>query len=199
MVEDTNSEIFEPPFTQKRVQNEFKKEVEKRREEIENLIIKIGFKNARKMYKSLADHYKISERMIYKDFNWVKGNLRPNLKEIKIDLYIAREKILSEALMLLNNAITLEEKNKAINTLINSAKFYREEMEAWGEKPRIAEENNINMSEELDTNLILRLAQESRERRKNMESSIKKEIAGDSQEKVEELKQRENRDRLSTF
>lgn len=128
-------EICELPFIRKNGSNEFKNEAEERRKSLGTLINKIGFTNARRMHKSLSQQYNISERMIYKDFDWIKGHWKPSdFEEIKIDIRIARDRILSESLMLINTANTFDEKLRAINILIDASKTCREELEAWGEK-----------------------------------------------------------------
>lgn len=110
---------------------------ERRMEIAKSIVSVLGLKNAMKRIKALAEHYKVSERRIYQDFDWIKGNFRPaDLQAIKMDLRIARDRILEEAMQLLEGPGF---KAEAIETLIKASKHYREEMEAWGEKEKIAE------------------------------------------------------------
>lgn len=147
---DKDSKIIEPPIIRKKVQKRFKNEVKIRRKEIENLISNIGFRNARKTCSSLADHYQISERMIYKDFNWVKSNFKPeDLEELKKELKIARDNALSESMSILALSTTNDEKLKSIPLVIAASKHMTEQLEIWGIKPKL---ENISLLEETPIN-----------------------------------------------
>jgi len=129
------------PFKPKRRQQGVKNEVMERREQLLKVVEKIGFKNARSGVKSWAEHYKTSERSIYRDFKWIKGNFKPtDLQEAKITLSVARDKALNTALDILNETgVSREDKLKAVDTVLKASKHYREEMEAWGDKEKVAE------------------------------------------------------------
>lgn len=134
---------------------------QERRDKFIELIKKIGFTNARRRYKDLAKHFDVSERMIHKDFNWIKGCAKiGDMREIKIDLQIARDRVLNEALELFNDAPTIDNALK----LIKIVRFCREELEAWGEKPKVAEELNMKTSGDLELDRILEIAEEVRNR-----------------------------------
>lgn len=106
-----------------------------RRMEILQFIKVRGFIKSRLQTKGFAEHYKVAERTIYSDFNWIKGNFKPaDLREVKIDLRVGRDRALAEALQLLEDVQALNDKPKAIMVLMNVIQKYREEMEAWGEK-----------------------------------------------------------------
>ncbi len=148
MDEISKPEICELPFRRKNSSNEFKNEVEERRKSLGILINRVGFTNARKMHKSLSQQYNISERMIYKDFNWIKGHWKPSdFGEIKIDIRIAQDRILSESLMLINTANTFDEKIRAIGAVIATSKHMTEQLEIWGVKPK-AEDMSIESEEQ---------------------------------------------------
>ncbi|MFA5070916.1 MAG: hypothetical protein WC511_00925 [Candidatus Pacearchaeota archaeon] len=150
MIGENNPNPFEPPITRKKVQNGFKNECKQRREEIENLVLNIGFMNSRKRYKSLANHYQVSERMIYKDFKWIKGHIKlDNIEELKIDLKVARDKILSESLNVLASITNPDEKLKAILTAITASKHITEQLEIWGIKQKA---EDISLSEGIPVN-----------------------------------------------
>ena len=117
-----------------------------RRIELLSLIKVRGFIRARQQAKALAVHYNVCERIIYADFQWIKGNFTPSdLFEVKIDMRIARDRVLSETLKLSEDASNFEEKIKAMGLLMEVIKRYREELEAWGEKPKIAEVQKIEI------------------------------------------------------
>jgi len=121
-----------------------KERTHERRMELLNLVKVRGFIKARLQYKALAAHYEISERQIYTDFNWIKGNYKPaDLREVKIDLRIGRDRALGESLKLMEDAKKFDEKAKAIDTLMNVMKRYREEAEAWGEKEKVADKHQF--------------------------------------------------------
>lgn len=122
-----------------------KKIAYERRLQILNNIVKVlGLAGAKKRIKELAKIYKISERQIYFDFDWIKGNFAlSDLRAIKIDLKVARDRALEEALNLLSDSHNPDDKAKAIMILMDTAKRYREEQEAWGEKEKIAEKHEI--------------------------------------------------------
>jgi hypothetical protein len=159
--------------------NEFKKRHVERREALVLLINDLGFFMARRLYKTLAEKYKVSTMMIYKDFNWIKGNMKPeDLREVKMDLRIGRSKAYSAALDLLLNAKDSEEKAKAINTLIAAGKHYREELEAWGEKEKVADRHDLSMSVPMIFNLVEKSVEEIKDGKKGDKSVDKSEAGG---------------------
>ena len=118
--------------------------LERRKQIKDSIIKKVGFKNARGMTSEIAEKFKVSERTIRNDFDWIKGNWQPiDKKEVEIDLKIARDKSLEAALDLLATAQSRSAKEKSIKLLAEINKAYREEMEAWGEKPKVAEKHEI--------------------------------------------------------
>lgn len=134
----------EVPVMKENTSKDFRKEVIERREELVLLINDLGFFRARRMAKLLGEKYKVSERMIYLDFDWIKGNMKPvDLREIKIDLKIGRSRAYSEALDMLSSAKTNKERKEAIEMVVLAGKHYREELEAWGDKQKVAEKQEI--------------------------------------------------------
>jgi len=111
---------------------------------LNNLVKNVGISGAMRRIKSLAELYQVGERVIYKDFKWIKGNFTPgDLKQVKMDVRIARDRALVEALKLMNDAETKEDKAKAILILMGVAQKYREEMEAWGEKEKVPDKVEV--------------------------------------------------------
>ncbi len=166
---EQKTEKVQLPFVFRDGRNGLKKEVEDRREELVLLINDLGFFKSRKLAKNLAQKYRVSWQMIYKDFNWIKGHVKPvDLREIKIDLRIARDRALSESLDLLATARTSEEKLKAIAAVIASSKHYREDLEAWGEKEKVAEK--VNVTGPAVFNLIEKSVEEIKNERNNNKS-----------------------------
>jgi hypothetical protein len=159
--EASKGEIIEVPFTKVSPPLSIKKQAYERRIQILNNLVKIlGLDGARKRIKELATVYKISERQIYKDFDWIKGNFEPaDLRTIKIDLKIARDRALEKALELLKDAISQEDKAKAITVLMSVAKGHREESEAWGDKKTEPIRQEINVTGGLlDVNTVINAA-----------------------------------------
>jgi hypothetical protein len=140
MMEDSVLTKVEVPVLRENVSKDFKKEVVLRREEISLLINDLGFFKARRMAKVLSEKYGVSERMIYVDFDWIKGHMKPvDLREVKIDLRIGSSRAYSEAMDLLLSSKGVDEKVKAIGAVIAASRHYREELEAWGTKEKEAE------------------------------------------------------------
>jgi hypothetical protein len=139
------TENFELPIVKENASKTAQRIAYERRIQIRDNLVKIlGFRGAKKRIKELAKVYKISERQIYKDFDWIKGNFEPSdLREVRLDLKIARNRALEEALNLLQNANTPDDKAKAITILMNIAREFREEMEAWDEKPKVPEKLEV--------------------------------------------------------
>lgn len=142
----TNDKLLGLPRLKGVSLNPTKLEVERRREELILLINEIGFFKARKLSKQLAEKYEVHFTRIYNDFDWIKGNMKPtDLKEVRIDLKIGRDKAFSEALEILNNAKDDEMKIKAINSVLAAGKIIREELEAWGDKDKVSEKVEVNL------------------------------------------------------
>jgi hypothetical protein len=154
MEEGSMTVKVEVPVLKENISKDCKKEVVARREELALLINDLGFFKARRMAKVLAEKYKVSERMIYVDFDWIKGHMKPvDLQEVRIDLRIGSSRAYSEAMDMLISAKGIDEKTKAIAAVIASSKHYREELEAWGTKEKgidtikfIIEERNERVS-----------------------------------------------------
>jgi len=131
--------MSEQSIPQKNTSKDFKQEAFERRERIAELVNQIGIRNAIKQVKTLAKHFQVSERSIYKDFDWIKGHWKPDdLRTIKIQLDIARNKAIDDTLQMISTETDHEIKAKLIQTLIQATKMYREELEAWGEKTKVA-------------------------------------------------------------
>ena len=117
-----------------------KEKAYERRMELVEFIKVRGFYKTRLQAKGFAEHYQIAVRNIYKDFDWIKGNFTPaDLREVKIDLRVGRDRALAEALKLLEDVQTIEDKARAIIVLMNVIQKYREEMEAWGDKEKVSD------------------------------------------------------------
>lgn len=140
-----NQEILQLPIKNKKPFNPFNIETENRREELLILVNALGIMGTRKQSKTLAEKYKVSRQTIYNDVNWIIGNYKPsNLREIKIDLRIARDRALQIALDVLAYAQNPDDKVKGIASVIAASRHYREEIEAWGEKEKVPDKVNIN-------------------------------------------------------
>jgi hypothetical protein len=171
----------EIPVLKQNPSKDFRKEVVERRGELVLLINDLGFFKAKKLAKSLGEKYNVSERMIYFDFDWIKGHMKPvDLREVKIDLRIGTSKAYSEALGLLISAKDNEEKIKAINAVINASKHYREELEAWGDKVKIADKHEINTSGPAVFNFVTKSAEEIKSGKSNQGTGNKSETAGNT-------------------
>jgi hypothetical protein len=135
-----------PIFPQK-IGNNVTEETILRREKIAKMMALTGIDNTRRRVKSLAEENKVSTRTIFRDINWVVGHWKPeNLREIKINLKIGRERVLQEAMELINTSTDSKEKVQAIQALNQTLKLYREELEAWGEKAKIADKQDVNIT-----------------------------------------------------
>lgn len=125
----------------------------KRRQEIVEIINQIGLENTRKLSKELAEKYNVSRSMIYFDIDYIKRNYKfTNLKEIMINLHIAREVSINETLKEIPN-LKGKDKFLAINTLLSAIKTYTDELEKWGIKERIPEKTDISVN----TNIYQRI------------------------------------------
>lgn len=137
----SKTDTSELPFKRKKVQKRFKNEVDIRRRQLMGVVKKIGLKNAMKGVKTWAEHYKVSERMIYKDFKWIRGNYKPSaVEEMRIELDISRDNSIQAALKQLDDAMSFEQRDMALKTLLNASKRVREELEAWGLKEKVPDE-----------------------------------------------------------
>ena len=134
------------PFKNETKFNQFKSETQTRREDIAKNMALTGIDNTRRRSKSLSEKWQVSIQQIYKDINWIVGHWKPeNLREVKINLKIGRERVLQEAMELINDTEG-KEKAQAIQTLNQTLKLYREELEAWGEKTKIADKQDVNIT-----------------------------------------------------
>jgi len=126
-----------PPNT---LRKELLREAKERRRKLGMLVNKIGLRNSRDMTKNLAKQFKVVERTIRNDFNYIKRKWKPTeIQEIKITLQIARDKAINEALTLFAEATTNKQKVESLDLIMRAGKYYREELEAWGEKQKVAE------------------------------------------------------------
>ena len=118
----------------------------RRLEILEKVIKKVGFRNARARTKSLATNYNVVEKTIYTDFKWIKKNIKPeNREEIKITVRVAIDNALDKALEQFVNFPTIENSLR----MMNIAKGYREEIEEWGEKEKIADKQEVEIKSTL--------------------------------------------------
>ena len=141
-----NTETIQVPVKPKKEENPLKRDTDNRRKEILKLVKLAGIGNTKRRAKSLAEQYKVSFQTIYKDIDWIIGHYEPeNLRRAKIDMRIGRERAVQEALELINNSEG-KEKAQAIQTLNQTLKLYREELEAWGEKTKIADKQDVNIT-----------------------------------------------------
>ena len=141
-----NTENIEVPYKEKKTSNPIQKQSDERRAEILSRIKMEGICNTRRRIKALAEKYGVSERRIYQDIDWIVGHYEAeNLRMIKIDLKVGRERALQESFNLVNTSEG-KEKVQAIQTLNQTLKLYREELEAWGEKTKIADKQDVNIT-----------------------------------------------------
>ena len=143
---ESKETIFDAPILRQESSKERQKRdtFERRIDVSNNYIKKYGFANARVFIKQLAEKYQVNQRQIYKDFEWAKGNVKPsNLREIKIDLGNLRDKAISLAFTNINTAASQQERNEAIKTAWVVIEKYRQDLEEWGEKPKVAEKHEI--------------------------------------------------------
>lgn len=166
----SKTETLEFPFKGRRSQNTVKDEALERRMQLVGVVKKIGYRNAFDEIKIWAKHYKVHERTIYKDFKWIKGNFKPsNLEEIKIDLEVARDRVLKSALDVLSKSTILEDVNSAIKTLISAGKHVREELEGWGMKEKV--EDKIQINSGITFNLIEKSIEEIKDAKNTSNSN----------------------------
>lgn len=116
-----------------------------RRKEIVELINRVGFANARRQSNGLSAHYGIDIRNISRDFTWIREHVKPiDMEELKVTLHAGRDQVLNKALTILNDpTATREDQFKAMEILIKAGKHYREELEGWGIKEKVADKHNI--------------------------------------------------------
>jgi hypothetical protein len=127
-----------------------------RRLEIAEQYVKIyGLSNARVFTKQLSEKYKVGVRQIRKDFNWIKGNFKPeDIQQVKLDLKILRDKTLNNAIANISGATTFQERNDSIKTAWIVIEKYREDLEAWGEKEKVAEKLEVKGPTKLTLEII---------------------------------------------
>jgi len=154
---EKKQEVIDIPFKTNKRQKGVKNEVKERRDKILKIIERIGYRNTIRGIKELAKLFKTSERSVYRDFNWIKGNFKPtDIQEIKITLGIARDKALNMAFELSDDdEASKEDKAKSIDALMKTSRYYREELEGWGEKQKVADKLDHSGSINLrDTRLM---------------------------------------------
>jgi hypothetical protein len=166
-----NVNLFDlPVLKEKASKNQQIIAFERRMEIMENYVRKYGLTLAKKFTKKLAQDYNVGERRIYQDWDWIKGNFKPeDLRQSIIDLKVLRGKALTEAMEYLTTAQGAE-KPIAIRTAIEVSRSFREELEAWGEKPKVADRNEISVHQEP---VIFNLIEKSMEEIKNARSGNK--------------------------
>jgi len=140
-------DINQLPFTSEHKLNQFKTQTQLRREDIAKSMALTGIDNTRRRCKALSEKHQVSTTQIYNDINWIVGHWKPeNLREVKINLKIGRERALQEALELVNEAKDPKLKAQAIQTLNQTLKLFREELEEWGEKTKVADKQDVNIT-----------------------------------------------------
>jgi hypothetical protein len=148
---------------------------ERRRAIYENIVKLVGFRNARRKTKSLATHYKVSERTIRQDFKKIRGMARPeDLQEKRITCIIANERVLDKALEIFETEPTMDNALK----LASINKTHREELEAWEEKPKVADKVNFSGNEPAVFNIIEKSIEEIKNA-KSIKPDSKPEASGD--------------------
>ena len=143
--ESPKSEIIEPPLFKEEGSKSVQKLAKERRLDIiEKYVKNLGFVNSRKLYRKLADDYKVSKRMIYKDFDWIKGNINlTDFRQAKIDMKFLRDKTLDVAIENILQAAAPNDKVQAISAAWIVLNNYRQDLEAWGDKEKIADKHEI--------------------------------------------------------
>lgn len=158
-------------------QKALRKAAKERRKKLAELVKKVGLKNARGMVNTLAKQFNVVERTIYTDFEYIKKKWKPEeIKEIKINLQIARDNALNKAMEMLATATTKSETATAIDLVVKTSKHYREELEEWGEKPKEAEIHKFE-----GVSATFNLVEKSVEEIKGEKSDNKPQADGDSQ------------------
>jgi len=181
---EIKNEFLDMPFQREKRPKSVRIEALERRQELMNLAEKIGLRNLRNQTKVWTNHYKVSERSINRDFNWIKGHWRPkDLGESNITLGIARDQALNQALQILATSMNNDEKLRAIMVLINVSKHYREELEAWGMKEK--QMNNESSTIGTTFNLI----EKSIDDIKNERIESKQGLRSDSERSEQRIKQ----------
>lgn len=162
--EDSQLQNFDLPILiQNRSKSGQKTTLERRQEMIENYVKRYGLSIAKKFSKKIAEDYGIGLRQVYKDWDWIKGNFKlEDIRQVKIDLTIIRRRALEEAFLALSSE---QDKTKAIQTAMNIAKQFREELEAWGEKEKVADKVNVSGNEPVIINLIEKSVEEIKSER----------------------------------
>ena len=137
--EPLNVKNNEGSDTQENLKKSLKEEAKKRRLELLGVVKKTGLKNAIEGVKTWAKHYEVSEVTIYADFKYIKKRYKPSkIEEIKIELSVARDQALQQSLEILSTPGKSDsERLEAIKVLIAASTHYREELEQWGEKPKV--------------------------------------------------------------
>jgi hypothetical protein len=116
----------------------------RRLEIVEKYVKKLGLGNARTFTREISKKYEIGERQVRKDFQWIIGNYKPeDIRQAKLDIRILRDKTLSLALLNIESASNPQDRNEAIKTAWLVIEKYRQDMEEWGEKEKVAEKHEI--------------------------------------------------------
>jgi len=145
-----------------------RQEVLKRRLEIvEQYVRKLGLGNARTFTKQIAEKYKYSERGVYRDFKWIKGNFKPeDIHQVKLDLKILRDKTLNLALLNIEAAVNPTERNDAVRTAWVVIEKYRQDLEEWGEKDKVADKHQLSMDQPITYVLVEKSVEDIKNERK---------------------------------
>lgn len=174
--ESLNVKNNEESITQENLKKTLKEEAKKRRLELLGIVKKTGLKNAIDGVKSWAKHYDVSLVTIYADFKYIKKRYKPSkIEEIKIELSIARDQALTQSLDILSKPGKSDpERLEAIKVLIAASKHYREELEGWGEKPKVADKYKLEGNQR-----IIQLIPMSNQEIKDEKDKHKRKLAAD--------------------
>lgn len=161
---------------------------ERRMQIIDQYVKRLGMGNARTFTKKIAEKYNIGVRQVRKDFQWIKGNFKPqDIQQITLDLKILRDKTLDMALLNIQAANTPGERNDAIKSAWVVIEKYRQDLENWGEKDKVAEKMDVT------TGTVINLIEKSVEEIKSEKPTSKPNQPNQSDNKPET-----NRDSQST-
>jgi hypothetical protein len=153
----------------------------RRLEIVDQYVKKRGIGNARTFTKQIAEKYKIGERQVRKDFQWIKGNIKPeDTQQVKLDLKILRDKTLNLALLNIEAAASPQERNDAIKTAWTVIEKYRQDLEEWGEKEKVAEKHDISMNQPAVFNLVTKSAEEIKSGKSSEGTSDKPQAEGNT-------------------
>jgi len=156
-----------PFYTQKRSETGPEIAFKRRMEIVEQYVRKLGIGNARTFTKQISEKYKIGERQVRKDFQWIKGNFKPeDIQQVKLDLKILRDKTLNLALLNIEAAVNPTERNDAVRTAWVVIEKYRQDLEEWGEKDKVADKHQLSMDQPITYVLVEKSVEDIKNERK---------------------------------